>query len=110
MPCQTSSANLCLYLYAGSWSVFILLFIEYEDGSLASWVNRERFQNYLQIDGFTLYELGETGIALYQNTRHMGLIGAYIKLDNFLMLPYKMIKILCPWNIAQAFLYIKKAF
>ncbi|KAF5892922.1 protein disulfide-isomerase TMX3, partial [Clarias magur] len=34
---------------------------EYEDGSLTSWVNRERFQSYLQIDGFTLYELGETG-------------------------------------------------
>uniref|UniRef100_A0A3B4CF11 protein disulfide-isomerase n=1 Tax=Pygocentrus nattereri TaxID=42514 RepID=A0A3B4CF11_PYGNA len=34
---------------------------EYEDGSLSSWVNRERFQGYLQIDGFTLYELGETG-------------------------------------------------
>uniref|UniRef100_A0A8B9HKK3 protein disulfide-isomerase n=1 Tax=Astyanax mexicanus TaxID=7994 RepID=A0A8B9HKK3_ASTMX len=33
---------------------------EYEDGSLSSWVNRERFQSYLQIDGFTLYELGET--------------------------------------------------
>uniref|UniRef100_A0A8B9HJY2 protein disulfide-isomerase n=1 Tax=Astyanax mexicanus TaxID=7994 RepID=A0A8B9HJY2_ASTMX len=29
---------------------------EYEDGSLSSWVNRERFQSYLQIDGFTLYE------------------------------------------------------
>uniref|UniRef100_A0A673L631 protein disulfide-isomerase n=1 Tax=Sinocyclocheilus rhinocerous TaxID=307959 RepID=A0A673L631_9TELE len=34
---------------------------EYEDGSLSSWVNRERFQSYLPIDGFTLYELGETG-------------------------------------------------
>nr|XP_061810133.1 protein disulfide-isomerase TMX3-like [Nerophis lumbriciformis] len=34
---------------------------EYADGSLSSWVNRERFQGYLQIDGFTLYELGETG-------------------------------------------------
>ncbi|XP_060756045.1 protein disulfide-isomerase TMX3-like [Neoarius graeffei] len=34
---------------------------EYEDGSLASWVNRERFQSYMQIDGFILYELGETG-------------------------------------------------
>ncbi|XP_056869434.1 protein disulfide-isomerase TMX3-like isoform X2 [Takifugu flavidus] len=34
---------------------------EYEDASLSSWVNRERFQGYLQIDGFTLYELGETG-------------------------------------------------
>ncbi|KAI7789705.1 hypothetical protein IRJ41_003491 [Triplophysa rosa] len=33
---------------------------EYEDGSLSSWVNRERFQSYMQIDGFTLYELGET--------------------------------------------------
>uniref|UniRef100_A0AAQ5ZVH7 protein disulfide-isomerase n=1 Tax=Amphiprion ocellaris TaxID=80972 RepID=A0AAQ5ZVH7_AMPOC len=30
---------------------------EYEDGSLSSWVNKERFQGYLQIDGFTLYEL-----------------------------------------------------
>ncbi|XP_026794044.2 leucine zipper transcription factor-like protein 1 isoform X6 [Pangasianodon hypophthalmus] len=37
---------------------------EYEDGSLASWVNRERFQGYLQIDGFTLYELGETELPL----------------------------------------------
>uniref|UniRef100_M3ZHR1 protein disulfide-isomerase n=1 Tax=Xiphophorus maculatus TaxID=8083 RepID=M3ZHR1_XIPMA len=35
---------------------------EYEDGSLSSWVNKERFQGYLHIDGFTLYELGETGI------------------------------------------------
>ncbi|KAF3703740.1 Protein disulfide-isomerase TMX3 [Channa argus] len=34
---------------------------EYEEGSLSSWVNKERFQGYLQIDGFTLYELGETG-------------------------------------------------
>ncbi|XP_037550156.1 protein disulfide-isomerase TMX3 [Nematolebias whitei] len=34
---------------------------EYEDGVLSSWVNKERFQGYLQIDGFTLYELGETG-------------------------------------------------
>ncbi|XP_042256087.1 protein disulfide-isomerase TMX3 [Thunnus maccoyii] len=34
---------------------------EYEDGSLSSWVNKERFQGYLQIDGFTLYELGDTG-------------------------------------------------
>ncbi|XP_061777655.1 protein disulfide-isomerase TMX3-like isoform X2 [Nerophis ophidion] len=34
---------------------------EYEDGGLSGWVNRERFQGYLQIDGFTLYELGDTG-------------------------------------------------
>uniref|UniRef100_A0A3Q3IXL7 protein disulfide-isomerase n=1 Tax=Monopterus albus TaxID=43700 RepID=A0A3Q3IXL7_MONAL len=34
---------------------------EYEEGSLSSWVNKERFPGYLQIDGFTLYELGETG-------------------------------------------------
>uniref|UniRef100_A0A3P8NS46 protein disulfide-isomerase n=1 Tax=Astatotilapia calliptera TaxID=8154 RepID=A0A3P8NS46_ASTCA len=34
---------------------------EYEDSSLSLWVNKERFQGYLQIDGFTLYELGETG-------------------------------------------------
>ena len=40
---------------------FVLCLPEYEDGSLATWVNKERFQGYLQIDGFTLYELGETG-------------------------------------------------
>uniref|UniRef100_A0A669DHU7 protein disulfide-isomerase n=1 Tax=Oreochromis niloticus TaxID=8128 RepID=A0A669DHU7_ORENI len=34
---------------------------EYEDSSLSLWVNKERFQGYVQIDGFTLYELGETG-------------------------------------------------
>ncbi|KAJ8418751.1 hypothetical protein AAFF_G00002500 [Aldrovandia affinis] len=34
---------------------------EYQDGSLSAWVNKERFLGYLQIDGFTLYELGETG-------------------------------------------------
>uniref|UniRef100_A0A3B4BAG8 protein disulfide-isomerase n=1 Tax=Periophthalmus magnuspinnatus TaxID=409849 RepID=A0A3B4BAG8_9GOBI len=37
---------------------------EYADGSLSLWVNKERFQGYLQIDGFTLYELGETGCHL----------------------------------------------
>lgn len=34
---------------------------EYEDDSLSSWVNKERFQAYLLIDGFTLYEFGEIG-------------------------------------------------
>ncbi|XP_032078691.1 protein disulfide-isomerase TMX3 [Thamnophis elegans] len=34
---------------------------EYVDGDLSAWVNRERFQGYLKIDGFTLYELGDTG-------------------------------------------------
>uniref|UniRef100_A0A8D0GBY9 protein disulfide-isomerase n=1 Tax=Sphenodon punctatus TaxID=8508 RepID=A0A8D0GBY9_SPHPU len=34
---------------------------EYEDGDLTSWINRERFQGYLNVDGFTLYELGDTG-------------------------------------------------
>ncbi|OXB70269.1 UNVERIFIED_CONTAM: hypothetical protein H355_010369 [Colinus virginianus] len=34
---------------------------EYEDGDLSSWINRERFQGYLTVDGFTLYELGDTG-------------------------------------------------
>ncbi|KAM9307548.1 protein disulfide-isomerase TMX3 [Gastrophryne carolinensis] len=34
---------------------------EYEDGDLSGWVNRERFEGYLHIDGFTLYELGDTG-------------------------------------------------
>ncbi|XP_042549420.1 protein disulfide-isomerase TMX3 isoform X3 [Dipodomys spectabilis] len=34
---------------------------EYEDGDLSSWISRERFQNYLTMDGFLLYELGDTG-------------------------------------------------
>ncbi|XP_007886209.1 protein disulfide-isomerase TMX3 [Callorhinchus milii] len=34
---------------------------EYEDGDLSSWVNKEKFQGYVYIDGFTLYELSETG-------------------------------------------------
>ncbi|XP_069323981.1 protein disulfide-isomerase TMX3 isoform X2 [Eulemur rufifrons] len=34
---------------------------EYEDGDLSSWINRERFQSYLTMDGFLLYELGDTG-------------------------------------------------
>ncbi|MBZ3887360.1 Protein disulfide-isomerase TMX3 [Sciurus carolinensis] len=34
---------------------------EYEDGDLSAWINRERFQNYLTMDGFLLYELGDTG-------------------------------------------------
>ncbi|KAF7245108.1 Protein disulfide-isomerase TMX3 [Varanus komodoensis] len=34
---------------------------EYEDGDLSSWINRERYQGYLTVDGFTLYELGDTG-------------------------------------------------
>uniref|UniRef100_A0A9L0TTF7 Protein disulfide-isomerase TMX3 n=1 Tax=Equus caballus TaxID=9796 RepID=A0A9L0TTF7_HORSE len=34
---------------------------EYEDGDLSSWISRERFQNYLTVDGFLLYELGDTG-------------------------------------------------
>ncbi|XP_075684493.1 protein disulfide-isomerase TMX3 [Rhinoderma darwinii] len=34
---------------------------EYEDGDLSSWVNKERFEGYIHVDGFTLYELGDTG-------------------------------------------------
>ena len=41
--------------------LFFFLFLEYEDGDLSSWINRERFQGYLNVDGFTLYELGDTG-------------------------------------------------
>ncbi|XP_064202246.1 protein disulfide-isomerase TMX3-like isoform X2 [Anguilla rostrata] len=37
------------------------LYDEYRDGDLSTWVNRERFLGYLNIDGFILYELGETG-------------------------------------------------
>lgn len=47
--CASASEGSCVFV------------AEYEDGSLSSWVNKERFQGYLQIDGFTLYELGETG-------------------------------------------------
>ncbi|KAJ4925067.1 hypothetical protein JOQ06_017805 [Pogonophryne albipinna] len=51
---RTRAALICLKIPS-------LCFAEYEDASLSSWVNKERFQGYLQIDGFTLYELGETG-------------------------------------------------
>ncbi|XP_040841037.1 protein disulfide-isomerase TMX3 isoform X2 [Ochotona curzoniae] len=37
------------------------IYDEYEDGDLSAWINRERFQNYLTVDGFLLYELGDTG-------------------------------------------------
>ncbi|XP_067837533.1 protein disulfide-isomerase TMX3-like [Heptranchias perlo] len=37
------------------------MYDEYEDGDLSSWVNKERFLGYVYIDGFTLYELAETG-------------------------------------------------
>ncbi|XP_049976260.1 protein disulfide-isomerase TMX3 isoform X2 [Alexandromys fortis] len=37
------------------------IYDEYEDGDLSSWISRERFQNYLTMDGFLLYELGDTG-------------------------------------------------
>uniref|UniRef100_A0A3B4ZCI4 protein disulfide-isomerase n=1 Tax=Stegastes partitus TaxID=144197 RepID=A0A3B4ZCI4_9TELE len=54
---------------------------EYEDGSLSSWVNKERFQGYLQIDGFTLYELGETGdgCSFRLKDLHHGLLKALIQ-------------------------------
>lgn len=53
---------LSLRLLTGDLCVFFCA-AEYADASLSSWVNKERFQGYLQIDGFTLYELGETGDA-----------------------------------------------
>ncbi|XP_074544629.1 protein disulfide-isomerase tmx3a-like [Halichoeres trimaculatus] len=31
------------------------------DGDLKSWINRERFPNFLKIDSYTLYAMGETG-------------------------------------------------
>ncbi|XP_034743202.1 protein disulfide-isomerase TMX3-like [Etheostoma cragini] len=36
-------------------------FNEEHDGDLQSWINRERFPNYNQIDGYTLYAMGESG-------------------------------------------------
>ncbi|XP_031176978.2 protein disulfide-isomerase TMX3-like [Sander lucioperca] len=36
-------------------------FNEESDGDLQSWINRERFPNYNQIDGYTLYAMGESG-------------------------------------------------
>ncbi|XP_023648751.2 protein disulfide-isomerase TMX3-like isoform X2 [Paramormyrops kingsleyae] len=37
------------------------LYDAYQHGELSSWVNKERFRGYLDIDAFTLYELAETG-------------------------------------------------
>ncbi|XP_044075564.1 protein disulfide-isomerase TMX3-like [Siniperca chuatsi] len=36
-------------------------FDEELDGDLKSWINRERFPNYLKIDSYTLYAMGESG-------------------------------------------------
>ncbi|KAK6302283.1 hypothetical protein J4Q44_G00266380 [Coregonus suidteri] len=37
------------------------LYDEQQDGDLTSWINRERFLNYLPIDSYTLYAMGDTG-------------------------------------------------
>jgi len=36
-----------------------IIFIEFLDGDLSSWINRERFPTYFQIDSFSLYQMGE---------------------------------------------------
>ncbi|XP_038819267.1 protein disulfide-isomerase TMX3-like [Salvelinus namaycush] len=36
------------------------LYDEQQDGDLTSWINRERFLNYLPIDSYTLYAMGDT--------------------------------------------------
>ncbi|XP_074484681.1 protein disulfide-isomerase tmx3a-like, partial [Sebastes fasciatus] len=36
-------------------------FDEKRDGDLKSWINRERFPNYLKIDSYTLYAMGDSG-------------------------------------------------
>ncbi|XP_013855195.1 protein disulfide-isomerase TMX3 isoform X2 [Austrofundulus limnaeus] len=45
---------------------------EERDGDLKSWINRERFPNFLEIDGYTLYAMGESGklvlLALVEET------------------------------------------
>lgn len=53
--------------------LFLFLMSEYEDGDLSSWINRERFQGYLHVDGFTLYELGDTGEMLLLLLNHLTL-------------------------------------
>ncbi|KAG1969932.1 protein disulfide-isomerase TMX3 [Pimephales promelas] len=35
------------------------LYNEFLDGDLSSWINRERFPTYFQIDSFSLYQMGE---------------------------------------------------
>ncbi|XP_031597981.2 protein disulfide-isomerase TMX3-like isoform X1 [Oreochromis aureus] len=48
---------------------------EERDGDLKSWINRERFPNFSQIDSYTLYAMGETGklvlLALVEE-KHLG--------------------------------------
>uniref|UniRef100_A0A8C7PLK2 protein disulfide-isomerase n=1 Tax=Oncorhynchus mykiss TaxID=8022 RepID=A0A8C7PLK2_ONCMY len=56
---------------------------EYVDGGLSSWVNKERFQSYLQIDGFTLYELGETGTAFSIILCTCGYLGGFDRCKQF---------------------------
>ncbi|XP_033613279.1 protein disulfide-isomerase TMX3 [Fukomys damarensis] len=47
--------------YIISLEKYGMCYEEYEDGDLSAWISRERFQNYLTMDGFLLYELGDTG-------------------------------------------------
>ncbi|XP_037537368.1 protein disulfide-isomerase TMX3 [Nematolebias whitei] len=48
------------------------IYSEELDGDLKAWINRERFPNFFQIDGYTLYAMGETGklvlLALVEET------------------------------------------
>ncbi|TNN26726.1 Protein disulfide-isomerase TMX3 [Liparis tanakae] len=48
-------------------------FDEKLDGDLKSWINRERFPNYLKIDSYTLYAMGESdklvALALVEDKR-----------------------------------------
>uniref|UniRef100_A0A8C3A2E4 protein disulfide-isomerase n=1 Tax=Cyclopterus lumpus TaxID=8103 RepID=A0A8C3A2E4_CYCLU len=45
-----------MFVYVGATSQLKKL-----DGDLKSWINRERFPNYLRIDSYTLYAMGESG-------------------------------------------------
>ncbi|XP_017297065.1 protein disulfide-isomerase TMX3-like [Kryptolebias marmoratus] len=48
------------------------IYNEEHDGDLKGWINRERFPNFFQIDGYTLYSMGESGklvlLALVEET------------------------------------------
>uniref|UniRef100_A0A3Q0R5Q7 protein disulfide-isomerase n=1 Tax=Amphilophus citrinellus TaxID=61819 RepID=A0A3Q0R5Q7_AMPCI len=47
---------------------------EERDGDLKSWINRERFPTFSQIDSYTLYAMGETGNAVHLSTLYKSLV------------------------------------
>ena len=53
--------SICVNYFVRRSADLVLCVSVERDGDLKSWINRERFQNYMKIDSYTLYAMGETG-------------------------------------------------